>query len=304
MLPTVLWIIIALLAIVYVIMAIIQISPNERWVKERLSQYQETLGAWWNFIIPFVDTVKKVDMRERVINTPPQEMITRDNAVVVVDAIIFAQITEPYKAIYEIQDAFLAISSLSATELRSIIGTMSLDEVLGERSKINTKVQVELSEETAKRWVSINKLEIQHIDPPQKLMDAMNEQKIAEQQKKAAILKAEGEKEAAIREAEWEKEAAIRASEWERESQIIRAEWFKEKQVLEAEGQALALERMALAKAKALELESIAAVEYFKWPAVIQEQLKVVEKALGNNTKWVMDTDLLGVIKNFIPWMK
>ena len=130
-------------------------------------------------------------MRERVINTPPQDMITRDNAVVTVDAVIFTQIYDPVKAIYEIQDAFMAISNLSITTLRSIIGTMTLDEVLGDRQSINTKVQTELSDETAKRGVQINKIEIQRIDPPAELMSAMNDQKIAQQQKRAAILQAE-----------------------------------------------------------------------------------------------------------------
>jgi len=210
-----------------------------------------------------------------LIYTPPQEMITKDNAVVTVDAVIFTQIYDPAKAVYEIQDAFLAISNLSITTLRAIIGTMTLDQVLGERMEINVKVQTELSEETAKRWVNINKIEIQRIDPPRELMDAMNQQKIAQQEKRAAILTAEGAKESAIRE----------------------AEWIKEKQVLEATGKAEAIERLAIARAKATELESQAAVDYFKGPAVIQEQLRVIENSMKDNSKFIMGNEIFDLIK-------
>lgn len=290
------WWLAALLAIIFLVSALVKVKPNEKAVKERLSKYQSTLWPWWHLLIPFIDSIQKVDMRERVINTSPQEMITQDNAVVTVDAVVFAQIFDPVKAVYEIQDAFYAISALSGTELRAIIWTMTLDAVLWERAEINIKVQTELAEETAKRWVSINKIEIQHIDPPRELMDAMNQQKIAQQQKRAAILEAEWAKEAAIRAAEWEKEAAIRAAEWERESQIRRAEWFREKQMLEAQWQADAIIQLATAKAKALELESLAAVEYFKDTAITQEQLRVVEKALSNNSKRILWNDITSLL--------
>ncbi len=272
---SILAILIAVFAVIFLISSLVKVSPHEKAVKERLSKYQQTLEAWWHIIIPLIDHVQKVDMRERVINTPPQEMITKDNAVVTVDAVIFTQIYDPAKAVYEIQDAFFAISNLSITTLRAIIGTMTLDQVLWERTEINVKVQTELSEETAKRWLKINKIEIQRIDPPRELMDAMNQQKIAQQQKRASIL-----------EAEWAKEAAIRE-----------AEGIKEKQILEATWEAQAIERLAIAKAKATELESQAAVEYFKGPAVILEQLRVIESALKNNTKYILDSEVMNLIK-------
>lgn len=280
MFPTgllVLTIVLVVLGIVLLINALVKVSPHEKAVKERLSKYHSLLGQGWHFLIPFLDQVRKVDMRERVINTPPQDMITSDNAVVTVDAVIFTQVYDPVKAVYEIQDAFLAISNLSITTLRSIIGTMTLDQVLWDRQSINAKVQTELADETAKWWVQINKIEIQRIDPPRALMDAMNQQKIAQQEKRAAIL-----------EAEWAKESAIRA-----------AEWVKEKQMLEAEGQANAIERIAEAKAKAIELESNAAMAYFKDAAVTKEQLRVIESALRENTKFVMETGVLDLLKKF-----
>ena len=270
-------IIVVVLAFIFVIKSLVKISPYEKWIKERFSRYIATLDSWWHFIIPFIDSVKRVDMRERVINTQPHEMITRDNAVVTVDAVIFAQIMDPVKAVYEILNPWIAVQNLAITTLRAIIGTMTLDEVLGERSKINAKVQTEISHETAKWGISITKIEIQRIDPPTELMEAMNKQKIAQQEKRAAILKAEGQKEAAIREAEWQKQ-----------SQILKAEWEWQ-----------AIERIAQAKARALEVESTAAIKYFKENAVLKEQFKVLENSLKSNTKYVLDSDILSVIKSF-----
>lgn len=277
--------------VVFIVSSLVKVSPHEKAVKERLSRYQQTLWPGRHFIIPLIDSAQKVDMRERVINTPPQEMITKDNAVVTVDAVIFTQVYDPVKAVYEIQDAFFAISNLSITTLRAIIGTMTLDQVLWERQEINIKVQTELSEETAKRGLSINKIEIQRIDPPRELMDAMNQQKIAQQEKRAAILKAE-----------WEKEAAIRAAEWAKEAAIRDAEWYKEKQVLEATGKAEAIERIAVANAKATEIESKAAVDYFTWSAITQEQLRVIEESMKNNTKYVMWSEIFDMIKHLKIW--
>jgi regulator of protease activity HflC (stomatin/prohibitin superfamily) len=123
-------ILIAIFAIIFLVSSLVKISPFQKAVMERLSKYKTTLEPGWHIIIPLIDYVQKVDMRERVINTPPQEMITQDNAVVTVDAVIFTQIYDSAKAVYEIQDAFLAISNLSITTLRAIIGTMTLDQVL------------------------------------------------------------------------------------------------------------------------------------------------------------------------------
>jgi regulator of protease activity HflC (stomatin/prohibitin superfamily) len=276
---TILSIAILVFAIVLIARSMVKISPSEKGVKERLSQYAGTLGSGWHFLIPFIDSVRKVDMRERVINTSSQEMITQDNAVVTVDAVIFAQIITPEKTVYEIQDPFGAISNLSITTLRSIIGTMTLDEVLGERSKINTKVQTELSHETSKWGLSINKIEIQRIDPPNELMQAMNQQKIAQQTKRAQILEAEGLKEAAIR----------------------KAEGVQQQQILEADGEAAAIERIASARAKALQLESEAAMTYFKDNAVLKEQLATLQVALKDNTKYIIGNDVLDLMKKLLP---
>ncbi len=279
---TPIFVLIAIIVVIYISTWIVAIKPYQKWVLERLSRFAWVMDPWLNFITPFIDRVVKIDMKERVINTPPQEMITRDNTVVTVDAVIFTQIIDPVKALYEIQDPFVAVSNLSITTLRSIIWTMSLDEVLGERSKINAKVQMELSEETSKRWIKINKIEISRLDPPIDIQDAMSKQMKAEREKRAVILAAE-----------WMKEAAIRE-----------AEWIKQKQILEAEWRGEAMERIASAKAKALELESVAANTYFKENAVKKEQLRVIEESLKNNTKYVLDSDIFSWITNIISWSK
>ena len=279
---TPIFVLIAIIVVIYISTWIVAIKPYQKWVLERLSRFAWVMDPWLNFITPFIDRVVKIDMKERVINTPPQEMITRDNTVVTVDAVIFTQIIDRVKALYEIQDPFVAVSNLSITTLRSIIWTMSLDEVLGERSKINAKVQMELSEETSKRWIKINKIEISRLDPPIDIQDAMSKQMKAEREKRAVILAAE-----------WMKEAAIRE-----------AEWIKQKQILEAEWRGEAMERIASAKAKALELESVAANTYFKENAVKKEQLRVIEESLKNNTKYVLDSDIFSWITNIISWSK
>ncbi len=283
------WIILIIFAIIVILKAVVKINQYERGILEQFWKFVKVLEPGWHFIIPFIQDVKVVDIRERVIQTPPQEMITKDNAVVTVDAVVYAEITDPVKATYEIQDPILAVTNLAMTTLRAIIWTMTLDEVLWERAAINAKAQTEISQETEKWWLRINKIEIQRIDPPRDLMEAMNQQKIAQQEKRAAILRAEWQKEAAIREAEWKKQAAILKAEWEKQSQILKAEW-----------EAQAIERIAAAKAKALELEATAAIKYFKDNAVLKEQLKVLEESLKNNSKYVLDSDIFKLVKTFI----
>ena len=120
-------IVLLVLVFIWFLFWIVKISQYEKWIKERLGRYAGQLDAGWHMIVPFIERVIKVDMRERVIQTPPQEMITKDNAVVTVDAVVFAEITTPYKAVYEIQDPFLAVTNLAMTTLRAIIWTMTLD---------------------------------------------------------------------------------------------------------------------------------------------------------------------------------
>jgi len=272
---TIVSVIFVIFIVIVIFKTMIRISPYQRWVKETLSKFVGTLWSGWHFLMPFISTVKLVDVREKVLNTGSHEMITKDNAVVTVDAVAYMQIVTAEKAIYEIDNPREAVIQLVLANLRSMIWKLTLDECLSERWRINEYVQTHLTEETSKWGIRILRVEIQRIDPPADLTRAMQEQKKAEQEKRAAILRAEGAK----------------------ASFILTAEWEKQKNILEAEWKAQALERIAGAKAKALELESTAAIEFFKWPAVLKEQLKVTENAMSQNTKYIIDTDILGTVK-------
>lgn len=270
--------IVIVFGIIIIVKTLVKVAPYQKWVKESWSKYKETLFSGWHFLIPFADRVILVDVREKVFNTWSHEMITKDNAVVTVDAIAYMQIIDAYKAVYDIDNPYDAVLQLVLADLRSKIWNLVLDQCLSERAFINTTVQQHLSEETAKWGIKVTRVEIQRIEPPVDLIAAMQEQKKAEQLKRAQILRAE-----------WEKEAQIREAEWFKQKQIIEAEWFREKQILEAQW-----------KAQAIELESNAAIKYFTWNAIIKEQLRVTEEAMKTNTKYVMDSDIFDVIKWFL----
>ncbi|WP_054841407.1 SPFH domain-containing protein [Thermococcus peptonophilus] len=227
------------------------IRPYEKGLVERLGKFNRILDPGVHFIIPFMERVKKVDMREHVIDVPPQEVICKDNVVVTVDAVVYYQIMDPVKAVYNVSNFLMAIVKLAQTNLRAIIGEMELDETLSGRDIINARLREELDKITD-RWggVKITRVEIQRIDPPKDIQEAMAKQMTAEREKRAMILLAEGKKESAIREAEGQKQAAI-----------LKAEGEKQRQILIAEGQAEAirkvLEALRMADEKYLTLQYI-----------------------------------------------
>ena len=237
-------------------------------VVERLGRYNSTLESGFNFILPFLDKPREIDMkktrkmydgrkisvtskviiidlREAVHDFPKQNVITKDNVVIEIDAILFYQITHPYKAVYEISNLPDAIEKLAKTTLRNIIGDMDLDHTLSSRDEINSKMTVILDEATDKWGVKVNRVEIQDINPPQDIKDAMEKQMRAERDKRAAILTAEGQKQSAILESEGEKRKNINY-----------AEGHKESEILKAEGEAQARIRVAQAESEAIKLVS------------------------------------------------
>ncbi|ASJ01202.1 SPFH domain-containing protein [Thermococcus gorgonarius] len=226
------------------------IRPYQRGLVERLGKFNRILDPGVHFIIPFMERVKKVDMREHVIDVPPQEVICKDNVVVTVDAVVYYQILDPVKAVYNVSNFLMAIIKLAQTNLRAIIGEMELDETLSGRDIINARLREELDKITDRWGVKITRVEIQRIDPPKDIQEAMAKQMTAEREKRAMILLAEGKKEAAIREAEGQKQAAI-----------LKAEGEKQRQILIAEGQAQAirkvLEALKMADEKYLTLQYI-----------------------------------------------
>ncbi len=217
------------------------VRPYERGLIERLGRFRKEVGSGLHMILPFFDKMIKVDMRERVIDVPPQEVITKDNVVVTVDAVIYYEVTDAYKVIYNVSNFDMATVKLAQTNLRNVIGELELDQTLTSREKINLKLREVLDEATDKWGVRITRVEIKKIDPPRDIMEAMSKQMKAERTKRAAILEAEGIKQAQILKAEGERNAAILRAEGEAEAIKKVADANKYKLIAEAQGQAEAI---------------------------------------------------------------
>jgi regulator of protease activity HflC (stomatin/prohibitin superfamily) len=199
------------------------VRPFEKGLIEFLGRYQRTVDSGLRWVLPFVKRLIKVDMREQVIDVPPQEVITKDNVVVTVDAVIYYEATDPVKLKYNVGNFILAITKLAQTNLRNVVGDLDLDSALTSREIINTKLREILDDATDKWGVRVVRVEIQRIEPPVDVTDAMHRQMKAERDRRAAVTEAEGLKRAAI----------------------LKAEGVKESQILEAEGQAEAIRRVA-----------------------------------------------------------
>lgn len=234
-------IMIVFLAFVLGAMSIRIIRPYEKGLVERLGKYQRTLPPGLNLILPFFDIVQKVDMREIVLDVPPQQVITKDNVKVEVDCIVYCQVTDPVRAKYEIANYILASTKLAQTNLRNVIGEMELDQSLSSRDIINNQLRDVLDTATDKWGVKVNRVEIQRIDPPADITEAMSRQMKAERDKRAAILEAEGQKQAAITVAEGQRQSAILEAEGRAEAVRKTADAEKYRQIAVAEGQAKAI---------------------------------------------------------------
>lgn len=199
------------------------VSPYEKGVIERLGRYQRTAQPGLTLIIPFLDTMRKVDMREQVVDVQPQEVITKDNVVVTVDAIIYYEATDPVKLTYNVADFYSAATKLAQTNLRNVIGETELDQALTSRDIINAKLREVLDDATDKWGVRIVRVEIKRIDPPIDVTEAMHRQMKAEREKRAQILESEGLRQARILQAEGEAEAVRRVADAERYKREVEA---------------------------------------------------------------------------------
>lgn len=220
-------VVLAILAIFFFIFAasaIRIVQPYQRGVKERLGKYHETLDPGLRMIVPFVDKIRMVDMREQVVDVPPQEVITSDNVVVSVDAVIYYEPTDPNRLVYNVANFILAVTKLAQTNLRNVVGDLQLDQALTSRDKINVDLRQILDDATDKWGVRVVRVEIQRIDPPPDVMHAMHEQMKAERTRRAVVTEADGRREAAITTAEGDKQAAILRAEGERQRQILQAQ--------------------------------------------------------------------------------
>ena len=255
----------------YGLLGIKIIKPNERGVVERLGNFNRIIGPGLQFIVPLFEKLRKVDLREQVADVPPQGVITKDNVVVTVDAVIYYEITDPKSILYNIANFSYAVTKLAQTNLRNIIGEMELDESLTSRERINAELRKTLDDATDKWGVRVTRVEIQRIDPPNDVVDAMHKQMKSERERRAVILEAEGFKRAAILKAEGEKQSKILKAEGESESIRRIAEADREQQILLAEGEAKAIKDVFQAIHEGNPTNDLLAIKYLEALAKIAD---------------------------------
>jgi regulator of protease activity HflC (stomatin/prohibitin superfamily) len=201
------------------------VSQANAGIVERLGRYHRTLEPGLHFLFPFVDHLRPlVDLREQVVAFPPQPVITQDNVTISIDTVFYFTVTDPFRATYEVASLLTAVEQLTVTTLRNVIGSLSLEEVLTSRDKINADLRIVLDEATERWGIRVNRIELKSIDPPGSIQEAMEKQMRAERDRRAAILNAEGVKQSQILTAEGEKQAAILSAEGEKQAAILRAE--------------------------------------------------------------------------------
>jgi regulator of protease activity HflC (stomatin/prohibitin superfamily) len=272
-----------LLLFVVLLIALIALARSARVVAQyekglvlRLGRYRATVSSGLTFLVPVIEDLIKVDMRERVINVEPQKVITKDNVSVTVDAVIYYRIIDPVKSTFEVQNFAYAATTLAQTNLRNLIGDKTLDETLVARDTINTNLRTVLDEATNTWGVKVTRVEVQKIDPPADITEAMSRQMKAERDKRANILEAEGVK----------------------QSQILQAEGVKQSEILKAEGDAQARITRATAEARAIEMVSTAAEQFFQSRAEASKRLDVLGTVLAQQTKFIVPagSDLVNVL--------
>lgn len=262
----IIFVILVLFAIVLAFKTIVVVPQGAEYTLERFGRYIKTLKPGLTFITPFLDTVGiKMDMRERVVDVPSQDVITKDNVMVTADAVIFIQVIDVRRAAYEVTNLENAIQNLCLTNVRTVVGSMDLDEVLSRRDEINARLLTVIDAATDSWGTKVTRIEIKDLSPPHDITQAMNKQMKAEREKRSEILLAEGQKQSAILTAEGEKEAAIREAEGRKEAAFLDAE-ARER---EASAEAAATQMVSQAIAKG----DVNAINYF----VAQEYVKAFE---------------------------
>ncbi len=260
-------IILAIVVLVTLAKSIVVIRQAEKGLVERFGRYKETLDPGLRFLVPFVDTLRaRVDLRENVLDIEPQAVITKDNVGVTVDAVVYYYVTDAKAVRYEVANFFVAVGKLAQTNLRNLVGNMSLDETLASRERINASLRTTLDEATDKWGVKVTRVEVKEIVPPKDISEAMSKQMKAEREKRATILDAEAYRQKQILMAEGDKQNAILVAEGDKQAAILRAE----------------------GEAKAIENVSVAGNQYFVGNAQLLKQLEVTQAALKDNSKLVI----------------
>lgn len=263
------------------------VRPYEKGLVERLGKYQRTADSGLHIIVPVIDKMTKVDMRENVVDVPPQEVITKDNVVVTVDAVVYYEATDPVKLVYNVANFYLAATKLAQTNLRNVIGEMQLDESLTSREQINAALRQILDDATDKWGVRIVRVELQRIEPPVDVTEAMHRQMKAERTRRAVILEADGDKQAAITRAEGSKQSAILESEGKAEAIKRVAEADKFQKLTVAEGEALAIKSVFSAIHEGDPTNDLIAIRYL-------EALKSI--ANGSANKVFLPMEVSGIL--------
>jgi regulator of protease activity HflC (stomatin/prohibitin superfamily) len=259
--------ILAVVILVTLAKSITIIHQAEKGIVERLGRYKETLDPGLRVLVPFIDALRaRIDMRETVLDVEPQAVITKDNVGITVDAVVYYYVTDAKAVRYEVANFYIALSKLAQTNLRNLVGDMSLDETLGSRERINASLRTTLDEATDKWGVKVTRVEVKEILPPSDITEAMSKQMKAEREKRATILDAEAYRQKQILQAEGDKQNAILVAEGDKQSAILRAE----------------------GEAKAIETVSTAAKDYFVGNAQLLKQLEVTQASLQDNTKLVI----------------
>ena len=281
--------------VLWVLASCIRIVPQAyAVVLERLGAYKATWSTGIHFKVPFIERVaRRVNLKEQVVDFPPQPVITKDNVTMQIDTVVFFQITDPKLYAYGVENPIMAIENLSATTLRNIIGDMELDETLTSREVINTKMRASLDVATDPWGIKVNRVELKNIIPPAAIQDAMEKQMKAERERREAILKAEGEKRSTILVAEGKKQSAILDAEAEKQAAILHAEAQKERMIKEAEGQAQAVLKVQQATAEGLRMIKDAGADESVLTLKSLEALAKV--ADGKATKIIIPSDIQGI---------
>ena len=292
---TIVFLAVILILVLYVLVSCIRIVPQAyAVVLERLGAYRATWNTGIHFKVPFIERVaRKVNLKEQVVDFPPQPVITKDNVTMQIDTVVFFQITDPKLFAYGVENPIMAIENLSATTLRNIIGDMELDETLTSRETINTKMRASLDQATDPWGIKVNRVELKNIIPPAAIQDAMEKQMKAERERREAILIAEGEKRSTILVAEGKKESAILDAEAEKQAAILRAEAQKERMIKEAEGQAEAVLKVQRANAEGLRMIKEAGADQSVLTLKSLEALAKV--ADGKATKIIIPSEIQGI---------
>ena len=291
----VVFLIVIIVIAVWVLASCVRIVPQAYAViLERLGAYQATWSTGIHFKVPFIERVaRKVNLKEQVVDFPPQPVITKDNVTMQIDTVVFFQITDPKLYTYGVENPIMAIENLSATTLRNIIGDMELDETLTSRETINTKMRASLDEATDPWGIKVNRVELKNIIPPAAIQDAMEKQMKAERERREAILIAEGQKKSTILVAEGKKQSAILDAEAEKQAAILRAEAQKERMIKEAEGQAEAVLKVQKANAEGIRMIREAGADQ---AVLTLKSLEAFGKAAdGKATKIIIPSEIQGL---------